>query len=738
MAECFGNIWMCFQTEKYLKIHSHLELYYAKAGFNMNDSTDKLTQEREKEIRELISAMTLEEKVSQMVHNSPAIERLGIPEYNWWSECLHGVARAGAATVFPQAIGLAATFDQKLAQKEADAISDEARAKYNEAIKAGVRTQYRGLTFWTPNINIFRDPRWGRGQETYGEDPFLTSVMGSAIVKGLQGSDPAHMKVAACAKHFAVHSGPEKLRHTFNAIVSKKDLWETYLPAFKALVDTGVEAVMGAYNRTLDEPCCGSNFLLQDILRKKWGFKGHIVSDCWAVRDFHENHKVTKSPAESAALAINNGCELNCGCTFPAAVEAVRQGLIKESTIDDALEHLFRTRAKLGMFDAKKDDVYNSLGAKDIDTPEHRLLARQTASESIVMLKNKNNLLPLSDSPKHVLLIGPTAANIQVLLGNYYGLNPHLVTILEGMTQKAAEMPGITLDYTLGCSMYAPNTNDGWTVGMAEAADVVIACFGLDNAMEGEEGESVASEAKGDRTNIELPQWQIDYLKALHDRGTPIVLVLTGGAPIAFPPEVADAILFAWYPGEEGGNAVADTIFGKSVPGGHLPVTFPKKTEDLPPYEDYAMKGRTYRYMEKEPLFPFGFGLSYTTFAFKGLECSSKEITADGSLTLSVDVQNTGKFDGDEVVQVYIAKKNRSEDDPACTLRAFNRVHIKQGVSERLTFKLDSSAFETVNSEGENVLVPGSYIVTLADAAPLPCSEKLGATAAVMAEIVIS
>jgi beta-glucosidase len=703
----------------------------------MNNSTDKLTQEREKEIRELISSMTLEEKVSQMIHNSPAIERLGIPEYNWWSECLHGVARAGSATVFPQAIGLAATFDQKLAQKEANVISDEARAKYNEAIKAGVRTQYRGLTFWTPNINIFRDPRWGRGQETYGEDPYLTSTMGCAVVKGLQGDDPEHMKVAACAKHFAVHSGPEKLRHTFNAIVSKKDLWETYLPAFKALVDTGVEAVMGAYNRTFDEPCCGSNFLLQDILRKKWGFKGHIVSDCWAVRDFHENHKVTKSPAESAALAINNGCELNCGCTFPAAVEAVRQGLIKESTIDDALEHLFRTRAKLGMFDAKKDDVYSSLGAKDIDTPEHRALARQTALESIVMLKNKNNLLPLSDSPKHILLIGPTAANIQVLLGNYYGLNPRLVTILEGMTQKAAEMPGITLDYTLGCSMYAPNTNDGWTVGMAEAADVVIACFGLDNAMEGEEGESVASEAKGDRTNIELPQWQIDYLKALHNRGTPIVLVLTSGAPIAFPPEVADAILFAWYPGEEGGNAVADTIFGKSVPGGHLPITFPKKTEDLPPYEDYAMKGRTYRYMEKEPLFPFGFGLSYTTFAFKGLECSLKEVTAGDNVTISVDVQNTGKFDGDEVVQVYIAKKNRSEDDPSCALRAFSRVHIKKGCTEQITFKLDSNVFETINNEGQNVLVPGPYIVTIADAAPLPCSKKLGATTPVTEEVVI-
>ncbi|HAH60462.1 MAG TPA: glycosyl hydrolase [Treponema sp.] len=704
----------------------------------MKKSADKLTQEREKEIKALISSMTLEEKVSQMLHTSPSVDRLGIPEYNWWSECLHGVARAGAATVFPEPIGLAATFDPKLAQKEADAISDEARAKYNEALKAGVRTQYRGLTFWTPNVNIFRDPRWGRGQETYGEDPHLTGVMGSAIVKGLQGNDPDHMKVAACAKHFAVHSGPESQRHTFNAVVSKKDLWETYLPAFKALVDAGVESVMGAYNRTLGEPCCGSKLLLQDILRKKWGFKGHVVSDCWAVRDFHENHKVTKSPAESAALAINNGCDLNCGCTFPAAVEAVKTGLLDESKIDEALYRLFETRAKLGMFDAKKDDPYRSLGAADVDTTAHRILAKKAAAESIVLLKNSSNLLPLSSKPKHVLVIGPTAANIQVLLGNYYGLNPHLVTILEGMTQKAAEMPGITLDYTLGCSMYAPNTNNGWTVGMAEGADVVIACFGLDNAMEGEEGESVASESKGDREHIELPQWQHDYLKALHERGTPVVLVLTGGSPIAFNPDFADAVLFAWYPGEEGGNAVADVIFGKTVPSGHLPVTFPKSTGDLPPYEDYAMKGRTYRYMEKEPLFPFGFGLSYTTFAFKGLQISEKKMAADTKLKVSIDVKNTGKFDGDEVVQLYVAKKNRSADDPACTLRAFSRVHVKRGETAHVSLKLDSHAFDSVNSEGESVLVPGTYVVTVADAAPLPCSEKLGAAAPVTAEIVVN
>jgi len=703
----------------------------------MKKSAEKLTQEREKEIKALISSMTVEEKVSQMLHDSPSVDRLGIPAYNWWSECLHGVARAGAATVFPEPIGLAATFDTELAQKEAECISDEARAKYNESINAGVRTQYRGLTFWTPNINIFRDPRWGRGQETYGEDPLLTGSMGKAIVRGLQGSDPDHLKVAACAKHFAVHSGPESERHTFNAVVSKKDLWETYLPAFKTLVDAGVEAVMGAYNRTLGEPCCGSTFLLKDTLRTKWGFKGHVVSDCWAVRDFHENHKVTQTPAQSAALAINNGCDLNCGCTYTAAVEAVRSGLLDEKKIDESLFRLFRTRAKLGMFDSKKDDPYRNLGAKDIDTPSHRKLAKQAAAESIVLLKNKNNLLPLSSKPKHVLVIGPSAANIQILLGNYYGLNPHLVTILEGMTQKAAEMPGITLDYTLGCSMYAPNTNNGWTVGMAENADVVIACFGLDNAMEGEEGESVASENKGDRTHIELPQWQSEYLKALHDRGTPVVLVLTGGAPIAFNPDFADAVLFAWYPGEEGGNAVADVIFGKTVPSGHLPVTFPKSTDDLPPYADYAMKGRTYRYMEKEPLYPFAFGLSYTTFAFTNLQISVQELSAHEQAALSVHVINTGKFDGEEVVQLYVAKKDRNETDPVCSLRAFTRVSLKQGEEKLVPFTLDAGMFESISEEGESVLVPGTYVVTVAEAAPIPSSRKLGAAVPVSREIQI-
>jgi beta-glucosidase len=699
----------------------------------------KLEEERKQEISAMINKMSLEEKVSLMLYESMEVQKVGIPAYNWWSECLHGVARQGEATVFPQAIGLAATFDDRLAQKEADVISTEARAKWNETQKAGLpATQYRGLTFWTPNINIFRDPRWGRGQETYGEDPYLTSRMGTAFVKGLQGTDPDHLKVAACAKHYAVHSGPEKYRHEFNAVVSKKDLFETYLPAFKALVDAGVESVMGAYNRTLGEPCCGSKYLLKDILRGKWGFKGHVVSDCWAVRDFHEGHHVTKMPEESAALAINNGCDLNCGCTYHSAVDAVHKGLLTEDKIDEAVTHLLMTRFKLGMFDSKKDDPWKDLNRKDVHTEAHIKLAEKVADESIVLLKNKDNLLPISKTEKKkILVFGPAAANIHTLLANYNGLSSKYVTILEGISQKIADHPNITPDYIQGCPMYCAPTNPGWAVGNAKWVDVVIACFGLDNAMEGEEGDAMSSDCKGDRNTIELPEWQLNTLKQLHDQGTPIVLVLTGGAAIAFPPELADAIVDVWYPGEVGGKAVADVLFGDVVPSGHLPVTFPKKTADLPPYEDYDMKGRTYRYMEKEPLFPFGFGLSYTTFAFEKIALSEKSLAAadtastkkagTAKITATVTVKNTGTIAADEVVQLYVSKEKRNADDPISSLKEFKRVHIAAGKSAEVTFMLNAATFETVAKDGNNVLAPGAYTITAADAAPTSYARSLGA-----------
>ena len=691
--------------------------------------------EREVKIKELISQMTVEEKVSQLLYKSEAIPRLGIPEYNWWNECLHGVARAGIATVFPQAIAMAATFDDALIKQIADAISDEARAKHNEAVKQGNRGQYWGLSFWTPNINIFRDPRWGRGQETYGEDPYLTSQIGLAFVRGLQGEDPENLKLAACAKHYAVHSGPEKDRHTFNAIPTKKDLFETYLPAFKALVEAGVESVMGAYNRTLGEACCASNLLIKDILRGRWGFKGHVVSDCWAIRDFHEYHKITKTPEESAALALNAGCDLNCGCTYPMLTVAFKKGLVTEEAINTAITRVLRTRFKLGMFDPPKKSRWGKLDRKVINCEKHRKLALKAAHESIVLLKNDNNLLPLDSSPKKIVVTGPAAANAHALFGNYYGVSSRFVTILEGLGEKVRDKFGINLDYRQGCLMYSENSRSLVHYGEANVSDVVIAVMGLDGAMEGEEGDAIASDSNGDRNTIELPPWQLKFLKAVRNAGKKIILVLTGGSPIAFPEDIADAVIFAWYPGESGGKAVADVIFGDVVPSGKLPITFPASTSQLPPYEDYSMKGRTYRYMTEKPQYPFGFGLSYTSFRFDSITLSESVISSGGSVKASVSVTNTGKIDADEVVQVYISRDGRSENEPVASLRGFRRVFIPAGKGKTVEFELPSTAFETVNEEGEYQLLPGSYTVIAADAAPVPVSVEKGASIPVSAKI---
>jgi beta-glucosidase len=693
--------------------------------------------EREEKIKELISQMTLEEKVSQLSHKSASIPRLGIPEYNWWNECLHGVARAGIATVFPQAMALAATFDEGFVRKVADAISDEARAKHNEAIKQGNRGQYWGLTFWTPNINIFRDPRWGRGQETYGEDPYLTSRIGLALMKGLQGDDPENLKLAACAKHYAVHSGPEKFRHTFDAVCTPKDLFETYLPAFKTLVEGGVESVMGAYNRTLGEPCCASNYLLKDILRGRWGFKGHVVSDCWAIRDFHENHKITASPEESAALALNAGCDLNCGCTYPELTVSVKKGLVTEAAIDTALARLLRTRFKLGMFDPPESGTYGKLGREVINCEKHRKLALEAAEKSIVLLKNDKNLLPLDSSAKKITVVGPGAANAHTLFGNYYGVASRFVTVLEGLGEKVKDKYGINLEYRQGCLMYGDNHLSNAEFGQANAADIIIAVMGLDGAIEGEEGDAIASDSNGDRTAIELPAWQLKFLQKVRATGKPLILVLTGGSPIAIPEDIADAVLFAWYPGEQGGKAVADIIFGDVSPSGKLPITFPASTEQLPPYDDYSMKGRTYRYMTEKPLYPFGFGLSYTSFRFDSVKLSAPSIKAGACVKASVAVSNTGSRDAEEVVQVYVSRDGRGEDEPASSLRGFKRVFIPAGKSAAVEFDLSSSAFETINAKGEAELLPGSYTVIAADAAPVPASVEKGAPAPVTAKIVV-
>jgi len=693
--------------------------------------------DRESKIKELISQMTLEEKVSQLLYKSPAIERLGIPSYNWWNECLHGVARAGIATVFPQAIAMAATFDDGLVEEIAAAISDEARAKYNEAVKQGNRGQYWGLTFWTPNINIFRDPRWGRGQETYGEDPYLTSKIGLAMVRGLQGDDPENLKLAACAKHYAVHSGPEKDRHTFNAIVSKKDLWETYLPAFKALVEGGVESVMGAYNRTLDEPCCASNLLIKEILRGKWQFKGHVVSDCWAIRDFHEYHKITKSSEESAALALNAGCDLNCGCTYPFLTVSHKKGLVTEETINTSLERLLRTRFKLGMFDPPESNKYDKLGRDIINCEKHRQLALKAAHKSIVLLKNDNNILPLDSSPKNIVVTGPAAANAHALFGNYYGVSSHFVTILEGLGQKVSDKFGINLDYRQGCLMYSENSRTLASYGEANISDIIIVVMGLDGAMEGEEGDAIASDSNGDRNSIELPGWQLKFLEKVREAGKKIILVLTGGSPIAFPENLVDAVIFSWYSGESGGQAVADIIFGDVVPSGKLPITFPASTKQLPPYENYSMKGRTYRYMTEKPLYPFGFGLSYTNFRFDSISLSADSIKTGEFVKAIVTITNTGKFDADEVAQLYIMKEDRGSNDPISSLKGFRRINIPTGKSGKVEFELPASAFETVNDEGEYVLLPGLYKVIAANASLSVVSAEKGASTPVFAKITV-
>lgn len=673
----------------------------------------------------LVKEMTLEEKTSQMLDVCPPIPRLGIPEYNWWNESLHGIARNGRATVFPQAIGMAATFDEKLIQRVGNAISDEARAKYNEAIKIDNRSRYAGLTFWSPNVNIFRDPRWGRGQETYGEDPYLTSRIGVSFVKGLQGDNPKYMKAAACAKHYAVHSGPEESRHEFNAVVSKKDLFETYLPAFKALVqEANVEGVMGAYNRTLGEPCTGSPYLLQDILRKSWGFKGYVVSDCGAIQDFHQFHKVTKTPEESAALALKSGTNINCGNVYKVLKSALNQGLITEELIDIRLKEGLQTRFKLGMFDPIGLNPYDAITAAVIDSKEHRQIALEVAQKSIVLLKNKNNVLPLKKDVKTLYIVGPNASSEEVLLGNYYGVTGSTQTILDGIVSKVS--PGTSINYKSGVLPFTDNINPiDWSTGEAKDSDVCIAVMGISSLLEGEEGEALASAEKGDRSNLKLPQNQINYLKKLQSKknGKPLILVLTGGSPIAIPEvhDIVDAIIYVWYPGEEGGNAVADVIFGNVAPSGKLPITFPKSESQLPAYDDYNMKGRTYKYMTEEPLYPFGFGLSYTTFEYKNLSIN-KNYQATATVT------NTGNTDAEEVIQLYLSSPLAGKEDPIYDLKSFKREFIKAGETKTVIFNLNKNTFNQIDKEGKEVIRKGIHTLYLGGSLPSQRSIDLGAT----------
>ncbi len=826
---------------------------------------------------DLVSRMTLEEKVSQLRNSAPAIPRLDVPQYDWWNEALHGVARAGAATVFPQAIGLSATFDPKLMKEIATVISDEARAKHHEFLRRGQHERYQGLTFWSPNINIFRDPRWGRGQETYGEDPFLTARMGVAFVTGMQGDDPVYRKVDATAKHYAVHSGPEADRHHFDVHPSERDLYETYLPAFRALVqEAHVDSVMGAYNRVNGESASASPRLLQDILRKDWGFKGYVVSDCDAIEDIFKHHKIVETPEQAAALGVQNGCNLDCGRTYDALVPAVKQGLIKESVIDAALTELMTARFRLGMFDPPERVRWAQIPYSVNQAPAHDQLARTAAQKSIVLLKNEK-LLPLSRDLKSIAVIGPTADEIMSLLGNYYGTPSAPVTILQGIREavgkntkvvyargadlvegreEARALPAIEPSYlrpaagskeqglkgeyfrskdlsgaavltrvdkrvsfrwdrgsptddliargelasdhalptdgfgvrwtgqllppVSGRYELSVGADDGFRLSLdgkvvlehwedsprmqskstfvdlqaghaydlkleyfddvrdaevrlawqlpgakapfdealdaARASDVVVFVGGLTGDVEGEEMKvSYPGFAGGDRTDLRLPSSQEKLLEALHATGKPVVLVLTTGSALAVDWAQANlpAILVAWYPGQRGGNAVADVLFGKANPGGRLPVTFYKADTKLPAFDDYSMRGRTYRYFEGEPLYPFGYGLSYTKFEYSNLKLDRSSVAKDGTVTVSATIKNVGSVAGDEVAQLYLHPLAPKRERAVKELRGIERISLNPGESRVITFTIRPDRDLTIYDETKKAYAvdPGAYEV---------------------------
>jgi len=804
----------------------------------------------EKRLNSLLSQMTIEEKVSQMVYDAPAVERLSIPKYSWWNEGLHGLGRAGLATVFPQAIGLAATWNPDLMHQVATAISDEARAKHHQAVRLGIREIYSGLTFWSPNINIFRDPRWGRGQETYGEDPYLTTVMGIAFIKGLQGNHPEYLKLVATPKHFAVHSGPERDRHHFDARVGERDFRETYLPAFEACVkEAQAASIMGAYNRINGEPCCASRTLLEKILKDEWGFEGFVVSDCGAIHDIYAHHQVVDTAAQASSLAVKNGCDLNCGNVYPALLEAVEQGLISEEIVTQAVERLFRARFRLGMFDPEETVPYTGIPYDVVDSKEHRELALEAARQSIVLLKNEYGLLPLSKDIHSIAVIGPNADDLGSLLGNYNGTPREPITPLKGIRNILP--PKAKVYYAQGCEIaadvlpmnpippaylrpdkvagdteglkasYYQSTNftgepsvvcvdpcvdfiwkdttplsgkwghpfavrwsgylvppesgiyrlgvngfnqyhlylDGsciveyddihhpvlkskdvhleaehaypirldyvnigldpqvrllWSMprrdyqtealNIARQAEVLVLVMGLSPALEGEEMPvQVQGFTGGDRTDISLPRPQLELLKSMHALGKPVILVLQNGSALAvgWADENIPAILEAWYPGQAGGQALAEVIFGDFNPSGRLPLTFYKALEDLPPFENYDMAGRTYRYFEGQPLYPFGHGLSYTTFSYSDLQIRPAQIKAGAQVTVRCDVTNTGDRAGDEVVQLYLRHRGVPDPAPIKELKGFGHISLEPGESKTVEFTLGTAQLRSyVEAEG--------------------------------------
>lgn len=699
----------------------------------------------EERAKKLVGEMTLEEKVLQMLHHAPALDRLGIRAYNWWNESLHGVARAGTATCFPQAIGLAATFDEDLVEEIGEAVSTEGRAKYNMQQKFGDTDIYKGLTFWSPNVNIFRDPRWGRGQETFGEDPYLSSRLGVRFIWGLQGHDESYLKAAACAKHFAVHSGPEAVRHSFNAVVSKKDLYETYLPAFKACVkEAKVEAIMGAYNRTNGEPCCGSATLLQNILREEWGFKGHVVTDCWAVKDFYRGHLVTNNAIDSVALAVNAGSDLNCGNLFELAAVAVNEGKIKEERIDEALIRLFTARMKLGMFDGEKTP-FDNIPYTAVDSPKMREFNLKVAENCMVLLQNRDNILPLNTKKISTIgVIGPNADSRKALLGNYEGTPSEHITILDGIKKyiENNSEDDVRVLYSQGCHLYKDrisglsqgNDRMSEVKGVCDASDVIVAVLGLDADLEGEEGDTGNEFASGDKENLSLPGLQEEVLKAACESGKPVILVLLSGSAIAVPyaEEHAAAIIQGWYPGARGGEALANILFGRKNPEGKLPVTFYRSSEELPEFTDYSMKGRTYRYMKQPAWYPFGYGLSYTKFELKDVTADTTEITNKG-VEIRASLVNTGGMDGAETLQIYV--KAPGEEAPNPQLKALKKVKLKAGEKEEITIKLTADAFGLYNDKGKFTIEKGEYKVYAGTHGPDKRSKELTGTEAVCIEM---
>jgi beta-glucosidase len=820
----------------------------------------------ERRVDDLVGRLTLEEKVSQMLNKSPAIERLRIPAYDWWNEALHGVAYAGTATVFPQSIGLGATWNQYLIYNVATAISDEARAKYNDAIKHDIRKRFYGLTFWSPNINIFRDPRWGRGQETYGEDPYLTSRLGVAFVKGMQGNDPRYLKTISTPKHYAVHSGPESQRHTFDAQVSEREMKETYLAAFRAtVVEAKAGSIMCAYNSVNGEPVCANPKMLQEILRSEWGFNGYVVSDCDAVADIYKNHKFTRTEEEGVAVAVKAGTDLTCGNEYKALIPAVKQGLISEAEIDKAVKRLFEARFRLGMFDPPEMVPYSRIPFAVNDSPANRALALKAAQESIVLLKNENNILPLRKDIKSIAVIGPNADYLEALVGNYNGVPSKWTTPLEGIRNKVSANTKVL--YALGTTltgealvsvpssalftpdgtgthglkgeyfnnkdlqgdavatrideqinfnwftnapvpqlptdnfsvrwtgMFVPPASGTYQLGAraddgvriylddkilvedwrdrgaktvikpveleggrkyklrieyydryhigeahlvwsppqlaqtlrdealqkAREADVVVMALGLSPSLEGEEMD-VKTEgfSGGDRTALNLPKAQEELLKAVQATGKPLVLVLLSGSNLAvnWAKDNVPAIVQAWYPGEEGGEAVADVLFGDYNPAGRLPVTFYKSVDQLPPFTDYHMEGKTYRYFKGEPLYPFGYGLSYTKFKYSNLKLSSRRVKPDENVQISVDVQNTGERGGDEVVQLYLTDVAASVPVPIRSLRGIQRTYLKPGEKRRISFTLTPRDLSLIDNSGKRVLEPGEFNISIGGKQP--------------------